>query len=381
MIEQRLDHTLINQGYIRMDSNSPGVYAYYCMRGDLEAGELSMISVIHVNSTEELDRDQYKKILETMKGSISYPYPFKTQLLSLIMTVYPERVKHLCVEWPQDNHWIIDQETCHLMIYENPYENSSRSNDVIELQKMIEQLLEDEFLDRQKLGNTGAVYHNNKGFDLVKQKRPQKYNKYVTPVNTTIILLNILVYFLTYYSPVFGDSKRTVMAGALSWYNVINKGEFYRLLTSMFLHADFGHLFNNMLVLLFVGDNLERAVGKYKYLIIYMGGGILAGITSIGYNMWKYYEQLSGGLTISIGASGAIFGVVGAMLLIVIINRGGLEDISAARIICFVVFSLYGGIVNARIDQAAHVGGFLVGLVLAALICRKPTKEYIRRRD
>jgi rhomboid protease GluP len=166
--------------------------------------------------------------------------------------------------------------------------------------------------------------------------------------------------------------------GALSWYFVMKEKEYYRVLTSMFMHSDFGHLFNNMLVLLFVGDNLERAAGKYKYLFIYFGTGILAGITSISYNMWKENGQyLIDNTVFSIGASGAIFGVVGAMLYIVAINRGRLEDISTRQMVLFVVFSLYGGITNTQIDQAAHVGGFLAGILLAAIVYRRRSRTVV----
>jgi rhomboid protease GluP len=144
----------------------------------------------------------------------------------------------------------------------------------------------------------------------------------------------------------------------------------------MFMHADWSHLINNMIVLLFVGDNLERAAGKFRYLFIYLSSGILAGITSISYNMWKDYGDFSFEHSVfSIGASGAIFGVVGAMLYIVIVNKGRLEDISTRQIILFIVFSLYGGIANSRIDQAAHVGGFLAGLLLAAILYRRPRRN------
>jgi rhomboid protease GluP len=144
----------------------------------------------------------------------------------------------------------------------------------------------------------------------------------------------------------------------------------------MFMHSDFSHLFNNMLVLIFVGDNLERAAGKFRYLFLYFGTGILAGITSIGYNMWKENGQFFVGNSVfSIGASGAIFGVVGAMLFIVAINRGRLEDISTRQMVLFVVFSLYGGIVNTQIDQAAHIGGFLAGILLAAIVYRRPKRR------
>jgi rhomboid protease GluP len=131
-----------------------------------------------------------------------------------------------------------------------------------------------------------------------------------------------------------------------------------------------------MLVLLFVGDNLERAAGKFKYLLLYFGTGILAGITSISYNMWKDYANFSYEYSaFSIGASGAIFGVVGAVLYIVIVNKGRLEDISSRQMVLFVVFSLYGGISNARIDQAAHVGGFMAGILLAAILYRRPRRN------
>lgn len=68
----------------------------------------------------------------------------------------------------------------------------------------------------------------------------------------------------------------------------------------MFMHGGFEHLFNNMIVLFFIGDNLERAAGKLIYLVIYFGSGIIAAISSISYNMYK------GNVGFSIGASGAI---------------------------------------------------------------------------
>ena len=164
--------------------------------------------------------------------------------------------------------------------------------------------------------------------------------------------------------------------GALSWYFVFEKKEYYRVLTSMFMHSDLEHLFNNMLVLYFVGNNLERAAGKIRYLFLYFGTGILAGLASISYNMWKEGGQfLVGNSVFSVGASGAIFGVVGAMLFIVVINRGRIADISTRQMVLFVVFSLYGGVTNTQIDQVAHIGGFLAGIVLAAITYRRPKGE------
>lgn len=377
MIEKRLDTILTDRGYTRKSSNASGIYLFYRIEGDNrntgEAAELSVISVIHAIDGTELTREQYGYILEQMKNSMILTNPCRIQLLSLILTASPENARQLCIDWEEDNHWIIDVDSCHLMLYENQYDSHGLSIELQELRSKIEMLLEEELFRRQELLQTNAGPQHPIGYGEI--LKPRKKIRVLTPINTILILLNLLIFILTYYTPVFGGAERALASGALSWYGVTKEGEYHRLLTSMFLHADLGHLFNNMLVLFFVGDNLERAAGKLKYLIVYIGAGILAGIASISYNMWKEYGQLPGNTTFSIGASGAIFGVIGATFLIVAINRGRLEDISTRQMVLFIVFSLYGGIMNTRIDQAAHIGGFLAGLLLAAMIYRRPAKN------
>jgi rhomboid protease GluP len=124
-----------------------------------------------------------------------------------------------------------------------------------------------------------------------------------------------------------------------------------------------------MIVLLFLGDNLERAAGKWRFLAMYFGSGILAGIASMSYNMLNNIHA------VSVGASGAIFGVVGAMAYIVMINKGRLENISTRQLIVFVIFSLYGGLTSQGVDNAAHIGGLVAGVFLALLLYRKQKKK------
>ena len=83
-----------------------------------------------------------------------------------------------------------------------------------------------------------------------------------------------------------GDTQNTqymLAHGALNVKLILNDGEYYRLFTSMFMHAGFSHIFNNMLVLFFIGDNLERAVGHIRYFIMYIAGGLLANIAALIY--------------------------------------------------------------------------------------------------
>jgi rhomboid protease GluP len=377
MIETRLDTILTERGFSKMNSNASGIYFYYRPDERSNAGEdsrLWMISVIHAIDGNELSREQYGHILKKMKSSIAGSNSYDIELLSLVLTTSPENARRLCTDQPVDNHWIIDLSALRLMLYENPFAGNDLSEELQEFRNKIEGLLEEEYISRQEQRYSETELRTSME-DPSLHHPVRRINKVLSPVNTCIILLNVLAFIITYFIPAFGGTDRTLAAGALSWYAVIKEGEYYRILTSMFLHAGVSHLFNNMLVLFFVGYHLEHAVGKLKYLIIYMGGGILAGMASIGYNMWEEYGRLTDKTTISVGASGAIFGVVGAMLLIVIVNRGRLEELRTEQMLTFVLLSLYNGIVNSRIDQAAHVGGFLAGVVLAVLIYRKPTKN------
>jgi rhomboid protease GluP len=248
------------------------------------------------------------------------------------------------------------------MIYE------TQAYDFAGLKGAIEQLLEEEDL----LQGTQGDYDSNPGNSYHTQSINQGRTFQLSVVNTIIVAVNVIAYFITHYTGAFGGEEAMFDKGALSWYYVIREKEYYRIITSMFMHAGGSHLINNMIVLLFVGVYLEKALGKYKYLFIYFGTGIIAGITSISYNMWKengFYHM--GDSVFSIGASGAIFGIVGAILYIVIINKGRLKEINMRRMIMFVFLSLYGGIVNSQVDQAAHIGGFLSGMLLTLILYRR----------
>lgn len=178
--------------------------------------------------------------------------------------------------------------------------------------------------------------------------------------NMLIIGINILVFLYTDFFNVFSGSW--IEAGALGWYEVISQGEWYRLLTSVFLHSNIGHIFNNMLVLAFIGSVLEKEIGAWKYGILYLASGILAGCASMVYNM------LRDDYIVSIGASGAVFGIVGAVLYLVLFQKGRNAQYSARQIAWMAFLSLYGGFTSQGVDNAAHVGGFIAGFLLAALL-------------
>ena len=181
-------------------------------------------------------------------------------------------------------------------------------------------------------------------------------------VTIVLIALNILIYVGV---EMFADSATytdRINALALYWPAVFRAGEYYRVLTSMFLHAGPSHLFNNMLVLYAVGERLEAVAGRWRYLLIYILGGIGAGFVSMAFHSYI------GEMTMSIGASGAVFAVVGGMLALFVIYRGRIFGMTARRMVMFVFFSLYGGFVNAGTDNVAHIGGVIVGFLITLIL-------------
>lgn len=186
------------------------------------------------------------------------------------------------------------------------------------------------------------------------------------PVITVLFLvINIVIFVI---QELFLTEEMAVWLyanGALYGTAVLEGGQYYRLFSSMFLHFDSEHLMNNMMILFLIGSRLERQMGKVRYVIVYFLTGILAGIASIGYNI------LQERLVISVGASGAVFGLVGALVWVVIAHRGRVQGLTGRQMLVFAAVSLYGGFANPQTDNAAHVGGLLAGLFLALLLYRR----------
>lgn len=252
--------------------------------------------------------------------------------------------------------WIIETSRSRLILYEN------QRYDFAGIRKELEDSLLKDYIPEEESGTPMYYDQEPKGKNTV--------SRYFSLVNTGIVLLNILVFIIVNNLVSVSTENYLISKGALSWRDILDKGEYYRLITYMFLHSGPSHIINNMIVLLFIGDNLERAMGKWKYLLTYLASGLIAGVVSAAFNFFNYND------IISIGASGAIFGVVGAMAYIVIVNRGRLENLSTRQLVWFVVFSLYGGLTSTGVDNAAHIGGLIGGFILAAMLYRKTNRGY-----
>lgn len=180
-----------------------------------------------------------------------------------------------------------------------------------------------------------------------------------------IIAINILVFIWLSFFGMTEDGSYMLEHGAMFVPLVLGNHEYYRLITSIFLHFGFAHLMNNMVMLFFLGSILEEEIGSFKYLLLYFVSGVAGNILS------AFMDLKTGEFVISAGASGAIFGVIGALLIIVVKNHGHLRTLDGRGMVFMVVCSLYHGFTSTGVDNMAHIGGLLSGILLAFILYRK----------
>ena len=186
-----------------------------------------------------------------------------------------------------------------------------------------------------------------------------------------LIVINVAVFLIL---SAMGDTEDAVFMmnhGGMYEPLIVQEHEYYRLFTSMFLHFGMSHLLNNMVLLGALGWNLELETGKIKFLIIYLVSGLGGNLLSL------YYDQSLplGERAVSAGASGAIFGLMGALLYVVIANRGRLGRLSGRGMLFMIALSLYYGLTSTGIDNWAHIGGLVCGFILSVILYR-PGRTY-----
>lgn len=175
-------------------------------------------------------------------------------------------------------------------------------------------------------------------------------------ISTILVIINCIVFLGGFWA-----QELLHYLGGVQKTAIIEYHEYGRLVTAMFLHADVSHLFNNMIILFFLGSMLEKEVGHIWFSVIYFLSGIGGNITSLAVKVMENDEGLS------IGASGAVFGLDGLLLALVIFSPRFRDVASPARVFLMILLSLYNGFTGQNIDNAAHVGGLIIGFVTGLL--------------
>ena len=223
------------------------------------------------------------------------------------------------------------------------------------------------------------THHEEKGIDLFvkisddinkesfeKSKRVEKIFARKNPYITYLIIGICVALFVLMY--LFGNgsiSVSTLIKFGGNTPSYTKSGDYYRLFTCMFLHVGIVHLLCNMYSLYVIGPQIESFYGKYKFLFIYVFSGICGSILSLAFSPDNF---------VSVGASGAIFGLLGSLLYFGYHYRVYLGNVLKSQIIPIIILNLMIGIAIPGIDNFAHIGG-LIGGIFASMLMGVPDKN------
>ena len=296
----------------------------------------------HIHNQEQLDFDKFKLsriVKQVKKKTLS----FKVKVLSIYTDLEDDKILN------NDDIYINKEEDINNPKLTNVFPN------IVEKTKVDENGLE------YFIKVTDNINQKNES----KSKIAEKIFSFKKPIVTySLIFICILVFILMYVLGNGSTDNYTLLVFGANVDTLTKNGDYYRLFTSMFLHIGILHLLCNMYSLYIIGKEVENVFGKVKYLIIYLLSGIAGSILSLAFNH----------NTICAGASGAIFGLLGALLYFGYYYRTYLGATLTRSIIPVIVLNLIIGFTSSGIDNAAHIGG-LVGGILIAMAVGVPDKS------
>lgn len=202
-------------------------------------------------------------------------------------------------------------------------------------------------------------------------------------VTLTIMMINIVVYIVCTQT---GEVVYNI--GSMNTERILADRQYYRLVTAIFLHADIEHIVSNMIYLAGLGQMVEQITGHIRFALLYLLSGVGASVFSLAYSVQ------TGRMYDAVGASGAIFGLIGALFILLVVrdmrrrgNSRGADDMSAqvldengrvmpdgyasisvGKMVFVVVYMIYSGTRAVHVDNAAHIGGLVCGLLIMAVM-------------
>lgn len=295
----------------------------------------------HIHNKEQLDFDKFKlsKIVKQVKRKT---LSFKVKVLSIYTDIEDEKILN------NDDVLITKEKDIN-----NP-KLVSAFPDIVEKTNRKEDGLE------YFIKVTDNINKKNEK----RNKIAEKIFSYKQPIVTYIIMAICIILFILMELSGGSTNSQTLLKYGANLDVLVKNGEYYRLFTCIFLHIGIMHLLCNMYSLYIIGREVENLFGKIKYIIIFILSGIFGSIMSLAFTH----------NTISAGASGAIFGLLGALLYFGMHYRTYLGEAIKRSIIPIIVINLIIGFFAEGIDLAAHIGG-LVGGVLVAMMVGVPEKS------
>ncbi len=231
-------------------------------------------------------------------------------------------------------------------------------------------ILENELLHKKYKTINQSLDFEEKDFELVGKitkeiseknmevaEKREKLMKNKKPILTyLLIIINILIFMLMYIYGNGSENSKTLIDFGANYIPYVKNGEYYRLITSAFLHIGVWHLLVNMYSLYIVGTQIEYIYGKVKYFVIYIISAVIGSLFTV---------VLSDSNVVAAGASGAIFGLLGSLLYFGYNYRGYFGNQIINQVLPVIALNLLIGFSSPNIGNAAHIGGLIGGYIIS----------------
>ena len=339
MLHKKLESTLSQNGFYNMRIKNDQLQVY----GRERENVFQMVMLVFCYGGFRPSVGEFEQVKQQLYLHVRQAYrPISQELLTIFVTDAKEDMRELCRM--DQNAWVFDAVSGRLILYEN------QRSDVFGLRRPLQQIWEEQ---RPKI------------------REATGYAGRIPWVTIGLAVANVVIFLFLEWLGDTNDSMFMFQHGACYPDAVIQDGEWWRLLTCAFLHFGMEHLLNNMLLLICLGVRLEDYCGKIRFSLIYF----ISAIGSSALSLWNMVH--TGDYAVSAGASGAIYGLAGALLVIAIKNRGKVEGLTTRDLLILIVLSVYFGFTTANVDNWGHIGGMLTGAVAAVFLspCRKKRKH------
>ncbi len=358
-MKDQLKAFLAMEGYEAVTSNLPEFLVFL----KKEYRHIGVIFVMEVEEGKPFTNERYHSLYESAYRLLEKQGVSEMHILTVLLVNNPERASEICRD---DKYaWIIDTEGKQLIIDEG------KVADFYGLKAMFECFLKAPEAAENKIKEVEQQVLD----DIRKRQRERIRPSYIPWVTYSLVALNIVVFIVC-----TSTGELLYNIGEVSLRNTLVEGQWYRLITSMFLHGDLAHIFNNMLILYLLGNMAEERLGRWKFGLSYFVCGIIAGLVSLGA---KYYNGMDAN---SIGASGAVYGIFGIALVteFATINWRKVNAATVRRV-CLVLLcigiSLFADAQTEGIDFEAHVGGLCMGAMIGMAWYFKRLRKLREKKD
>lgn len=322
------------------DSHNITEFSKYLLFGRQEGHIFYGISVINCDSGCD-----YKTITELIKKSVDGLKSNKI-IVNIYLSSSPndELMEYIQNDIEDYNaemislKWLVDTEN------ENIIVKGSQPNDILGIrQAMINAFESDEKISI----NSYELKQQEKAKDESLVKTAKCNATYV------FMVLNFVFWIIMYTQ--WGENIVNSMSLDKS---MVSEGQVYRLFTYMFTHGGIEHFVCNTFTLFIIGARLEKYSGSFKFSLLYILSGIIAGCTS-------YLVEPYG---VAVGASGAIFGIIGGLIYMIRKIKHNIGGLDYSVAVVFAIIGVFSGFFVPNIDNFAHIGGLISGVILASIL-------------